>query len=48
MYKKFFIALIISICTTIAYADCIYDGVSYPEGTQIGPYICSNGKWVRK
>lgn len=29
-----------------ARADCIYEGVSYPEGTVIGPYVCRDGKWV--
>jgi len=30
-----------------ANADCTYDGTVYPEGTIIGPYVCSGGKWVR-
>lgn len=25
---------------------CIHNGISYPEGTILGPYICSGGTWV--
>jgi hypothetical protein len=32
-----------------AYADCIYNGQSYPTGTILGPYVCSaDGTWVRR
>jgi hypothetical protein len=30
----------------IAGADCTYNGVTYPEGTIIGPFVCNNGQWV--
>ncbi len=29
-----------------AQTTCIYNGQHYNEGTRIGPYICSNGKWI--
>ncbi len=31
---------------TFSSADCVYEGKSYPEGTKIGPYVCSDGKWI--
>ncbi len=31
--------------TTVAYADCIFEGVSYPEGTRLGSLICKDGTW---
>jgi len=30
-----------------AYA-CTYNGQSYEEGAIIGPYVCSEGKWVSR
>ena len=33
---------------SISYADCVYEGVSYPEGTKIGPYVCEDGSWILK
>lgn len=38
-----FLSLLIS---SVAYADCTYGGVVHPEGTIIGPYVCSDGKWI--
>jgi len=32
----------------VAYADCQSAGKTYPEGKVIGPYICQDGKWVRR
>ena len=29
-------------------ADCWYNGRIYPEGTVIGPYVCSGGQWVTR
>jgi hypothetical protein len=29
-----------------AYADCIHNGETVPEGTRIGGYVCVNGEWV--
>jgi hypothetical protein len=29
-----------------ALADCEHQGQTYPEGTRIGPYVCTNGEWV--
>jgi len=33
---------------TIAYADCEYRGIIYPEGAIRGPYICVDTNWVRR
>ena len=30
-----------------AYADCHKDGRTYPEGTVIDGFKCTNNKWVR-
>lgn len=27
---------------------CTYNGQEYPEGTIIGPYICTGGNWVQR
>jgi len=30
------------------YADCTFEGKSYPEGTIRGPYICIDEEWIRR
>lgn len=31
-----------------AYADCVYNGRTYPTGTRLGPYVCqADGTWKR-
>lgn len=47
MKKTLGIVLLLSLWTSAVYADCFYNGESYPEGSRIGPYTCSNGRWVR-
>jgi hypothetical protein len=33
---------------TLAYADCVSNGQSYPTGTVIDGFICKpDGKWVK-
>lgn len=44
--KAFFIASLMLAVPAFANAGCVYNGKVYPEGTVIGPYTCSNGKWV--
>ena len=34
--------------TSVAYADCNYNGTWYPEGTIMGPNVCINGQWIRR
>ncbi len=29
-----------------AFADCVHNGVTVPEGTRIGGLVCQDGKWV--
>ncbi|MDZ4871057.1 MAG: hypothetical protein CLLPBCKN_000445 [Chroococcidiopsis cubana SAG 39.79] len=41
------IFLILLGTTSAAYADCIYNGQIYPEGSRVGPFTCRNGAWVR-
>ena len=44
--KHIAFVIIILFGSSAAIADCTYDGVTYKEGTIIGPYICSSGQWV--
>jgi hypothetical protein len=34
--------------SSVAAADCIYQGQPYPNGTAIGPLVCTKGKWVMR
>lgn len=44
--KKIALIVVILLYTELAFADCIYNGVSYPSGTVLGPYVCSGTQWV--
>lgn len=50
---SFFKVLITFIITILlfaspAYAGCIYNGTTYPTGSQIGDYVCQpDGTWQR-
>lgn len=33
---------------SLAFADCIYDGQTYPEGARIGVLVCEGGQWVAR
>ncbi len=33
---------------TLSSADCTYGGKTYAEGDIRGPYICIDGKWIRR
>ena len=44
----FFILLLLAGTISTAYADCIKDGVKYPEGAVVGGFICQNGQWVKR
>ena len=48
MLRKLISALLLLAAANSVYGDCIYGGVSYPEGAVIGPYVCSGGQWVRR
>lgn len=45
--KSILISLIFLMsCTTAVYADCIFEGVSYPTGTKLGSLVCMpDGSW---
>ena len=46
MKTLFAIILFFSTISGIAWADCSYEGSSYPTGTVIGPLVCSpDGTW---
>jgi len=44
------IALVVSLALipTSAFADCTYNGKQYPEGSQVGAFVCHQGRWVVK
>ena len=44
--KRMMFLIIVLFGSSAAIADCTYDGVTYKEGTIVGPYICSDGQWV--
>ena len=48
MRLKMIIILWLLAVASVASADCSYDGQNYPEGSNIGPYTCSDGEWIRK
>ncbi len=48
MLKKFALTLLLLMMGHVANADCTYDGVTYPEGAIIGPYVCTGGQWVKR
>lgn len=43
--KQILITVTLLAATNMAYA-CFHNGTNYPEGTILGPYICSGGTWV--
>lgn len=45
--KILFVFLFLLLAGT-AYANCVYNGNVYPEGTVIGPYVCVNNQWIPK
>jgi hypothetical protein len=48
MKIKISIIILFFLLTSTAFANCIYNGNEYPEGTVIGPYVCVNGQWKNK
>ena len=47
---KYIMAIIILliVCSS-AYADCTYNGTSYPTGTILGPLVCTaDGTWRQR
>lgn len=43
-----FVLLILTISLSgFIQADCYLNGQSYPEGSVVGPYTCSNGQWIQ-
>jgi hypothetical protein len=45
MKKTSIFIIVFLMFSTIAIAECTYNGKTYPEGTVIGPYVCSGGQW---
>lgn len=48
MKTKLILVICLLFISSSAFADCAYQGSNYPEGSQIGPYVCSGDKWVIK
>ena len=46
--KNAIIVVMFMFYSSVVIADCTYEGAEYPEGSTIGPYVCSGGKWVSK
>jgi len=49
--RRRFSAGLLLLCLTlpasVAWADCYYNGRSYPENTRINDFVCVKGQWVR-
>ena len=48
MQKTTYIIAMLLVLGSVTYADCTYQGYTYPEGAVRGPYICLNGAWIRR
>lgn len=46
--KKIALTTIVFLYSGLSFADCTYNGISYPAGTVLGPYVCSDTQWVIK
>jgi len=40
--------IVLLLIVSTSYADCKSGDKVYPEGKRVGPYVCEDGKWVRK
>lgn len=45
---SFIVLLLLVLGSSAAYADCIYNGQTYSEGTIRGPFICVDGEWIKR
>jgi len=48
MQKLINIIAMMLVLGSVTYADCSYQGYTYPEGAVRGPFICVNGEWIRR
>jgi hypothetical protein len=48
MNKHVIIVIGLLLANSVSWANCIYQGVSYPSGAVIGPYVCQGNSWVRR
>ncbi len=46
--KLILVALAMTILSSTLRAECQYNGQAYPEGTVLGPMICSDGRWQQR
>ena len=44
--KRIALVIIALLYGELSFADCTYNGVNYPNGTVLGPYVCSGTQWV--
>ena len=46
--KAIWISFSILFAAEGAFADCMLNGKSVPEGTRVGDLVCRDGKWVEQ
>lgn len=44
--KKTALLVIMLLYGELSFADCTYNGIKYPTGTILGPYVCSGTQWI--
>ena len=45
--KKYIIAALLMLNSTVVFADCTYNGHLYPAGTVVGGLTCqADGSWI--
>jgi len=40
--------IIFTMFTTPVYAECVINGVIYPEGSIVSGHVCEEGEWVEE
>lgn len=46
--QRYLFLVLVSLWSLPASADCVYNGKRYAEGTIIGDFVCSNGRWEQR
>lgn len=44
--KRIALVAIVLLYGELTFAACTYNGFIYPNGTVLGPYVCSGTQWV--
>ena len=40
--------LVSSFVSANAFASCTQGGRTYADGDKVGPFVCDNGRWIRR